>query len=53
MHKIDWYERGLKLSGIDTKNAGEPDLTPSMKYIMVILENWDRTLLQEEWQNTL
>ena len=39
MHKIDWYEGGLKLADIGTKNVSEPDLTPRMKYIMVILEN--------------
>ena len=39
MHKIDWCEGGLKLADIDTKNFGEPDLTPMMKYIMLRLEN--------------
>ena len=39
MHKIDWYEGGLKLVDIGTKNVSEPDLTPRMKYIMVRLEN--------------
>ena len=39
MHKIDWCEGGMQLSDIGTKNFGEPNLTPSMKYIMVILEN--------------
>ena len=29
----------LKLEDIGTKNVGEPDLTPRMKYIMVMLEN--------------
>ena len=47
MHKIDWCEGGLKLAEIATQNIGEHDLTPRMKYIMVILDNWDRTLLQE------
>ena len=37
--KIDWYEGGLKLEDIGTKNISEPDLTPRMKYIIVILEN--------------
>ena len=36
MHKIDWCEGGLQLAGIGTKNESEPDLTPIMKYIMVI-----------------
>ena len=39
MHKIDFCEGGLQLSDIGTKNVGEPDLTPRMKYIMVILDN--------------
>ena len=39
MHNIDWCEGGLKLADISTKNFGEPDLTPRMKYIMVILYN--------------
>ena len=52
MHKIDWCEGGLQLSDIATKNFGEPDLTPRMKYIMIRLYNWDRTLVQEGWQNT-
>ena len=39
MHKIDWCEGGLQLVDIGTKNVSEPDLTPSMKYIMVRLDN--------------
>ena len=39
MHKIDWCEGGLQLSDIGTKNVGEPDLTPKVKYIMLRLEN--------------
>ena len=39
MHKIDWCEGGLKLAAIGTKNLGENDLTPIMKYIMVRLDN--------------
>ena len=39
MHKIDWCEGGLKLVDIGTRNVSEPDLTPSIKYIMVRLEN--------------
>ena len=46
MHKIDWCERGLQLAYIVTKNVSEPDLTPRMKYIMVRLENRDRTIVQ-------
>ena len=39
MHKIYWCEGGLQLAEFGTKNVGEPDLTPMMKYIMVRLEN--------------
>ena len=39
MHKIDWCEGGLQLEDIGTNNVSEPDLTPRIKYIMVILEN--------------
>ena len=39
MHKVDWCEGGLQLEDIGTKNVSEPDLTPRMKYNMVILEN--------------
>ena len=51
MHKIDWCEGGLQLAEISTKNFGDPDLTLRMKYIMVILDNWDRTLVKEGWHN--
>ena len=39
MHKIDWCEGGLKLADIATKNVGEHDLIPRIKYIMVRLDN--------------
>ena len=39
MHKIDCCEGGLQLADIGTKNISELDLTPSMKYVMVRLEN--------------
>ena len=39
MHKIDWCEGGLQLADIGTKNVGEPDPTPRMKYIILRLEN--------------
>ena len=39
MYKIDWCEGGLQLADIATKNVGDPDLTPRMKYIMVRLYN--------------
>ena len=37
--------KGLQLADIGTNNISEPDLTPRMKYIMVRLENYDRTLV--------
>ena len=39
MYNIYWYEGGLQLADISTKNIGEHDLTPIMKYIMVRLDN--------------
>ena len=47
MNKIDWCEVGLQLVDIDTSNIGENDLTLRMKYIMVRLDNWYRTLIQK------
>ena len=51
MHNIEWCEGGLQLADIATKNFGEHDLTPVIKYIMVRIDNWDRTLVQEGWQD--
>ena len=53
MQNIDWCEVCLKLAHIGTKNFGDPDLTPKMKYIMVRLQNWYITLVQEGWQITV
>ena len=39
IHKIDWCEGGLQLSDIETKNVGDNDLNPKMKYIMVRIDN--------------
>ena len=39
MHKIDWCEGGLKLADIFTKNVGENDVNPKIKYIILRLEN--------------
>ena len=52
MNRIDWCEGGLQFSVIATKNVGEHDLTPRMKYVMVRLENLDIILVQEELKNT-
>ena len=47
MHNIDCCEGDVKLSYIYTNNVGEHDVIPRKKYIMLILDNLDRTLLQE------
>ena len=39
MQNIDWCEGDLELVDIATNNVGEQDLTPTMKYIMVRLDN--------------
>ena len=46
IHKIDWCEGGLQLADIATENVGDNNLNPRMKYIMVILDNWYRTLVK-------
>ena len=43
---------GLQLADIATKNIGDNALNPRMKYIMVRIYNWDRTLVQEGWPDT-
>ena len=52
MKNIDWCEGGLQLADIANKDVGDNDLTPMIKYIMLRLENWYRTLVQEGWHNT-
>ena len=39
MHKVVWCDGGMQLADITTKNVGENDLTPRMKYIVVILDS--------------
>ena len=39
MHNIERCEGGMQLADIATKNFGENDLTPRMKYIIVMIEN--------------
>ena len=39
MNNIGWCEGGLQLAVIATKNIGENDLNPRIKYIMVRLKN--------------
>ena len=34
-----WCEGGLQLEDIGTNNLSEPDITPRMKCIMLILDN--------------
>ena len=38
IHNIYCCEGGLQLEDISTNNVNDPDLTPRMKYIMVILD---------------
>ena len=52
MHNIDWCEGGLQLADIATNNVGKNDLNTRIKYIMVSLENWEITFVQEGWQDT-
>ena len=42
----------MQLADIVTKNVGEHDLNPRMKYIIVVIDNWDITLAQERWKDT-
>ena len=39
IHKIDWCKGGLQLEDIASKNFGDNDLYPRMKYFMVSLDN--------------
>ena len=39
MNNIDWCEGGLQFSDIETKNFGENDLKPRIKYIRIRLDN--------------
>ena len=50
MHRIDWYEGGLKLADISTENIGNNGLNPIMKCIMVGLENWKIPITQGKLQ---
>ena len=47
IHDIYGCEGGLQLVDITTNIIGEHDLTPRMKYMMVRLENWGRSIIQE------
>ena len=40
MHNIDWWEAGLQLVEIATKNIGDNNSNPRMIYIMVRIDNW-------------
>ena len=46
IHKIDWCEGGIQLLDIATKNVGKNDLNPRMKYMMVMLDNLYKKLVQ-------
>ena len=51
-HRIDWCEGDLKLADISSNNFGENNLNPRMKYIMVIFDNLERTLVKEGLRDT-
>ena len=38
-HNIGWFEGGLQLTDFATRNVGEHDLNPRMKYIILKLDN--------------
>ena len=39
-NNIDWCEGGMQLSDIATKNVGDNELNPRMRYIMVRIDDW-------------
>ena len=39
MHNNDWCEGGLQLAEIETKNVGDNELNPRMRYIMVRIDD--------------
>ena len=42
MQKIDWCEGGINLANISTKNVGQNDLNPRIKYSMLRINNGHR-----------
>ena len=52
MCMIGWCEVVQQLAYIATKNVWENNLDFRMKYIKVRLKKWDKTLVQEGWQDT-
>ena len=46
MHKIHCCEGGLQLVYIANNNVGDNDLNPRTRYIVVRIDNWDRTLVK-------
>ena len=51
IHKIDCCEEGLKLVENANNNVDENNLNPRIKYIMVRLDNWYRTLVKKGWHD--
>ena len=47
INKIDWCEGVTQLAVIVTKNVGENDLNTKIKYTMVMIDDWERTIAQE------
>ena len=52
MHKIDWCKGGMQLADIATNHVGDNYLNPRTRYIMVRLDNWDKTLVQKVLKDT-
>ena len=48
MNKKLWYEGGLQLEEIATKNVREDELNPGLWYDMVRIDNWQNTC-KEGW----
>ena len=40
VHKIYWFEGGLLFTDIATKNIGDDNLNPNIKYIVEMIYNW-------------
>ena len=40
IHKIDWCKGGIQMADIATRNVGENDINPRVKYIMARIDNW-------------
>ena len=48
---MNGVKKGLQLADIVTKNVGDDNLNTRMKYIMLKIDNWQRTLVKEGSQD--